>query len=253
MAKSTTSTPIEEASKLISSTQTQLKKLLGTGEYSHLWLGLDAHLTRMGNQLQHLSGQQFDAPVQEEYEPITNFMGEEIAYKDEIKVEDLDPEEAERAIFLDKVDRLYLQFDTIEPDGILNSHTTPEDVLVVRGVAKKAGVEGYEERELTIPFIEAISKAIKAKAQGDAKEKQMEEELQKQNKIVDLQERIKTATDKKAGLATELEEYTEKLKTATTDKEKKKVQEAITAITGEIGFAEELINGLDKELEDLGS
>src|SRR5699024_7014201 len=70
------------------------------------------------------------------------------------------------------------QFITLSPEGILNDYTLPEDQLVIRGVAKKAGIANYEDIELNIPSLEAIAQAIRENEKGEAQEKKIEQELE---------------------------------------------------------------------------
>lgn len=140
-------------------------------------------LNRLLLDLHHLAGTVPNIKTQsiaDQFPPITKFMGEEITLPKKIKVEDLTPGEAERAIYVDKVTTLYSQIETMSPEGVLNSYTIPEDVLVLRGVAKKAGVEGYDEKPLNIPFIEEIVKGIQDKRNADAEQTKIDQQLSAQ-------------------------------------------------------------------------
>jgi hypothetical protein len=168
--------PIEQTSEMLSFANDSAKELL-SGNPSVLLL-VTSNLTQLINKLNFMTGRQTASTPAVEHPPITNFMGEEITYANKINKADLTPAQADREAFIDKVERLYTQFDTITPQGLLNSYTLPEDQLVIRGVAKRAGVEDYEDRTIDEDFIEDIAIAINNKKADDAQQAEIERQLQ---------------------------------------------------------------------------
>jgi len=89
----------------------------------------------------------------------------------------------EKQLFLHKVEQLYLNIITIDPSGLLTDVRLPEDEMVLRGVAKKAGLENFEDAELTVEFVEAIQEAVR-------------ENEATQREALELEERIKAEAEK---------------------------------------------------------
>jgi|GEM_PF-5407720 len=90
------------------------------------------------------------------FPPITNFMGDEIRKADSVTVADLSPQESARQVFLAKVQKLWNDLPLMGVESVLMAYTLPEDILVLRGVAKRANVKDYDSRELNQEFIEDI-------------------------------------------------------------------------------------------------
>jgi hypothetical protein len=130
--------------------------------------GVVASLDRILNRLFFLAG----ITHSKTFEPLPP-----IVLGESEKVIDHKPTPDERQLYLNKVKALSDQITTLHPDGILNDYTLPEDVLVIRGVAKRAGIENYEDAELTVEFIEAIQEAIKANEADDALQAKIDAQL----------------------------------------------------------------------------
>ncbi len=154
-----------------------LNETLKDQKHVMILLGFNADIDRLINRFAFLSGQEVKPSSNEEFLPVTNFMGEEIKPIKELKPEDITPGDEERQIFINKVDRLYADFDTIEPEGILNAFKIADYQIILRGVAKRAGVDGYEDRGINLTFIEEIGKAIKQKTADELEQKEIEEKI----------------------------------------------------------------------------
>lgn len=161
------SQPIHESLQLIKQTQQKVQVLLSGAEHNRNLLEINSLFERLKSRLVFMGGvlepEKPQNDTKSQFPPITNFMGEEIKSEPKITQEDLNPDEHRKKIFLEKVSQLYKQITEIPPQSILNSYTLPEDVLVLRGVAKRAGVEGFGERPLNVAFIEDIILAIEMK------------------------------------------------------------------------------------------
>jgi len=168
--------PISEAADILESAKDVITTVL-EGNPSVL-LMVSSRLTQTINRLNGMTGKQPLNSQKVDHPPITNFLGEEISVPQKIKIEDLTPEQADRQSFLTKVQALYAQFETLSPEGVLASYTIPEDQLLIRGVAKLAGVEEFEDRELNEEFIEDIQKAIKEKNSHEANESEVLKKIQ---------------------------------------------------------------------------
>lgn len=161
------SQPIHESLQLVKQTQQQVQKLLSGAEHNRNLLELNSLFERLKSRLVFMGGvlepDKKEVDSKPQFPPMTNIMGEEIKAEPKITLEDLNPDDHRKKIFLEKVLQLYKQITEVPPQSILNSYTLPEDVLVLRGVAKRAGVEGFAERELNVAFIEDIILAIEMK------------------------------------------------------------------------------------------
>lgn len=146
-------------------------------EHGHLTIIIGTNMERLINQLAFVAGVSIGSTEKVDFPPVTNFMGEEITVPKPIKEEDYSVDEFEVKSFVDKVNRLYNEIESIAPEGVLNSYTIPEDQMVLRGVAKKAGVEGYEDRVINESFINDIVTAKKAKEQDEAKQREIDAQL----------------------------------------------------------------------------
>lgn len=171
---------IKKAFAILQKAKSDVEKTLSAKEHSTLLLGITAGFNKISNKLAFLSGVNINQDSKRKFDPITNFMGEDLSIPEPIKEDDLSPSEKEKAVFISKVDKLYASIDTIAIDGLLNDYKLPEDVLVIRGIAKRAGVEGYEDKEISVKFIEEIIAAKKQKEADDAEQTRIEEELKKQ-------------------------------------------------------------------------
>lgn len=142
---------------------------------------VNSDLDRLLNHLLFMTGTQpVVASSEPMFKPLTSFMGEPMNFPKQLNKADLSPSEVERETYRDKVSRLYEQIDTIAVDGILNSYTIPEDVAVLRGVAKIAGVEGYEDRPIDEAFVNAIIVAKAAKLVVDKEQAEIDRQLKEQ-------------------------------------------------------------------------
>lgn len=134
-------------------------------------------LDQLVNRVHFLGGSAPVTTATTEFPPITEFMGEPITRSVPITEQALTPGQLERQIYTDKVEALYDVIESMFPDKILNSYTIPEDVLVLRGVAKKADVKDFATAPLNIPFVEAIYEGIAAKRLAEEKQQEFEANL----------------------------------------------------------------------------
>lgn len=237
---------------ILTGARDEIKILLVDSEHSHLSIGILASLEREISRLEFIGGVQPSTTTKQEFPPITNFLGEDINYPKPLTEDDLSPSELERSNFLTKVNNLYEQIDTLAPDGILNTYTIPEDILVLRGVAKKAGVEGYEEAEINVPFIESIVKAKAAKGQADLENKKIDEELAKQEELTKMESKIKEAESKISALEDEVEGAEEDAKKASANK-KVKADEVVKGLKADLEAAYTFLDQLTEQKKQLNA
>lgn len=225
--------------------------LTGKPEHSAILIGLDQSFDKMINRMNFLTGSAATVSRAEEFPPVTNFMGDEITLPKKIVAEDLQPDDLERERYLEKVNTLFQSIDTIPVDGILNTYTLPEDQLVVRGAAKKAGVEGYDERPIDVAFINDIVSAINAKKASSLEDQRIEKELEAQKRLAELTPKLEDARKAGEQLSAQLTTAEESLSKATSDNGTNKAQQRIDLIKVQIEANLELQLNLEDEVAKL--
>ncbi|WPV66296.1 hypothetical protein [Chitinophaga sp. LS1] len=173
--------PIAEALDMLNEADGYFKTLLK--DHPSVLLFVCSGLLKIRNRLAGMTGGSVNSDVVPEHQPITNFMGEEVTYGKKIEQADLTADEADMQAFRDRVSQLYVQFDTISPEGLVHSATIPEEQLIIRGVAKLAGVDDYEDREIDEDFIEDIAIAIMQKKADAAQQAAIDKQLEEDNTL----------------------------------------------------------------------
>ncbi len=155
---------IAEAASLLTAAKDNVLGLLK--DNGHLLVTVEHGLNRIINQLNFLVGRQQEVieDARTQFAPITHFMGEELNRPVEIKTEELSPKEAQRKIFLEKVDRLQNSIGELDNEAILDAYTQVNDTNVIRGVAKRAGLENYAKGEINHQFLDDIRLGLKAQS-----------------------------------------------------------------------------------------
>ena len=155
----------KQALEVLEDAKSQVKEILTGDEASSILLRITAGLNTGITALSHASGSANTAfATSTETKPITSFMGKKIGKPAAVVTEDqLSVSDHEKKVFIEKVESLYEAIEIMDSFEVLKNYTIPEDVLLIRAVAKKSGVADFETGELTVDFIEAIKvhKAIK--------------------------------------------------------------------------------------------
>lgn len=162
-------TPIQDAYQLVDQTQSQVQQLLSGPEHNRNLLSINTNFRIIKEHLKFMGGilepQAEQAKTKSRFPPITNFMGKEIK-RANVGVEDTAPTDDAKSRFLAKVNKLYNEIVGMNPEVIIKSYTQANDVLVLRGVAIRAGVSDKNDtREITKEFVEEIQFAIIEKAE----------------------------------------------------------------------------------------
>lgn len=160
--------PLELAAETLKAARNTVQELIGE---SHVMIAANvAHqLDILYNRLMFMHGGAHTNHVQKiETEPVTHMFGSEIRAPRKIAVEqDLDPKELERRLFADKVDRLQLAIFKLDDKAILESYQ--QEQHVIRGVAKRAGLEDFKEAAVNEEFLGRIRVALKTEVVDNAK------------------------------------------------------------------------------------
>lgn len=230
--------------------------ILQDQKFKMIRMSVDADLTRIVKRLQGLAGSKLrsegeTATTRIKFPPIQEFMGEQLSVPKPVQSEDLNPDDAERDNFLYKVNKLYSEIDTLSPAGILEGFSLPEDILVIRGVAKLAGVEDYEDREVNERYIADIIKAIVAAKEEGKNQQSIDEELQKQEKRIALNKELEVANSNLDKVNADLITAQKVLDEADTEAKKKKAAAAVAKLQEQQDDCDAKILELMDQLDNL--
>jgi len=170
------SQPIQDSLQKIKQAQVEVNKNLSDTDYRGNLLEINSLFQRLIARLVFMGAIENpdDKPQDRKLQPMTRFMGRDVK-QDKTSAADLDPNEHMKQQYLQKVNKLYESIQFTAPSIILNAYTMTDDVMVLRGVAKKAGVEGFESKELNQDFIEEIQFNIAAKIEETQLQKNIDE------------------------------------------------------------------------------
>lgn len=158
--------PVQELLQRTDELQRDFKRLLtGTPMFNTL-LEFDSIFQRIKFKLQSIGAvvePELVKKNEDDFPPITNFMGEDITVAKPLVLKDINPKEAEKQAFRFAVDKLYKELPSLNPHTVVQSYTLPEHILIIRGVAKKADIHDFETRPITVQFIEEIILGIAIK------------------------------------------------------------------------------------------
>jgi hypothetical protein len=158
--------PIQQAVDIIRKAKADVNKLLSEPEHIQNLLEINTNFTRIESRLTFMGGiLETDKKTESKslFPPITNFMGENIATAKPLTKDDLTPDEDRKQKFLAKAKKLWDEIGNYSPQNILTNYRIEEDIIILRWVAKKAGVKEYETAELTTQFVEEIQLAVEMK------------------------------------------------------------------------------------------
>lgn len=237
------------AADILEQANADVKEALNAPEHMNLVTSIVMPLQVHINRLRAMSGTAHkNKATVTEFKPITNFMGEELSMPKQVEANDLSPKEAEKKAFLAKVNKLYMEFNTLSADAILNSYSTPQDELALRGVAKKAGLQDFGTAEINIRFIQAISKGIEEREAQAVEQKKIEEDQAKQTRIAEINERLEQIGRDREVLDAEYANAKTLLEETPKDKQ---LPNKIAKLGKEIAVSDILVNELQEELATL--
>ena len=79
--------------------------------------------------------------------------------------------------FRESVANMYAQITTMDSAAVVENNKTPEDILVLRGVAKRAGLADAGDAEISIKYVEQIQAAITEKDKIAAEQAKIDKSL----------------------------------------------------------------------------
>jgi hypothetical protein len=170
--------PIQQAIEVVRQAKTEVNKLLSAPETNHNLLEINSHFTRIETRLSYMGGilepEAKTKSTGKRFPPITTFMGAKLETSKPITNDDLTPGEERRKKFIGRVNKLWNEISNFNPETILTSYRIETDVMILRGVAKRAGIKDYESRELTTEFVTDIQAAVEKKKKETGKQKEID-------------------------------------------------------------------------------
>lgn len=162
-------------------TREQINTLLeGTNDI--LRVNFTTKFDQMINQIGFINGHgaSISSPKRKVLQPLTEFMGEPMVKKISKKVTTtmLSPEDERKQQFKKDVEDLAVAFHTLTNEQILESYKN--NSIVIRGVAKNAGLEKFrpEEVQITTSFLDDIRTALGATADFNQNKIKIGEDLE---------------------------------------------------------------------------
>lgn len=170
---------LQKAQNVLQEASISLNELISPSN-PHLNLFIANELKKLINKIGFFTGKNVGEENTQSYGPVRKVLGEEISLISEITEEDLEPTQSDKELFSSKVTKLLKEIETMEPAAVVDSYSDPDGELVLRGVAKRVNIEGYEEKNINQTFVKAIQKEIKAEQLRKQEEDEIEKELQKE-------------------------------------------------------------------------
>jgi len=96
------------------------------------------------------------------FQPLESVGGEPLARIMPVNAAALDIQQEERETFIEKRDDLYDRFLTLGSNQIFALMKEPAGVLLIRSVAKRAGLADYRDRTIDTEFIDDVKKLIES-------------------------------------------------------------------------------------------
>lgn len=153
--------PLVTVQEILVDTRETLCKLLEG--HDHIRIQIKTKFDLMINNLGFLNGKSsINLAPKSPLRPMTEFMGEPLKRAEKVTEAILTPDEQRKKEFAEKVDKLIEAFPNMTTEAIIDSYKADE--IVIRGAARKAGLEKYKKNEVTITpeFIDDIRTALGA-------------------------------------------------------------------------------------------
>lgn len=180
--------PVQESLSIIKEAQTKVNDQLKDSEHVHQLLEINTLFRRLQTRLEFMGAvtepEVNNSSKTDMFPPIKKFMGETIVRSSGGDKNDAKPGDDVKERFRQKVQMLHDSLVETTAEVILRAYTSEEDLLVIRGVAKKVKLEGFDTKPINEEFIKAVKEAqmqladnLKKQQQIDDKTKQGEEKI----------------------------------------------------------------------------
>jgi hypothetical protein len=160
------SKPIQEALVIVKDAKLQINKLLSGPQHNQNLLEINAHFNRIENRLGFMGAilEPNDAKNgKTRFPPMTSFMGQQLDTVKKFDKNDLTADETTKKKYLARLEKLWNEIGNLTPDHLLKSYRIEADIIVLRGVANRAGIKDFETAELNNQFIGRVQEAVAAK------------------------------------------------------------------------------------------
>jgi hypothetical protein len=154
-----------DAADLLEDARNQVLELLS--DRPNLTLQVKTSMNLLINRLRTLGGTKKLASETKQFEPVTSVMGVPVSrapLEKNIAIEEMTPAELERKNFIDKVNKLQANIFTLTNEQILDAYKV--EPLVLRGVARRAGLDHFKTAEINGTFLDEIREGLRAQEKG---------------------------------------------------------------------------------------
>ncbi len=152
-----------QAFHLLTETKIKMLELLQSTPYTNLQVSVENNLNQLINFFRHTTGTS-DTTLSNEhtisFESLSSFMGEAVHRPTAIDVALLTPSLEEAELLKQKILQLESSIEELDNDVVINSYALPEEILALRGLAKKLELADYETKPIDYDFINAIRTAL---------------------------------------------------------------------------------------------
>lgn len=166
---------LQEALALLRRVRADFKPLLNDPKHINNLLEINTYFTRIENRLVLMGAVRLEAittangiEVKEKSlrQGSSSFMGRKVTGKGSLNAksdkEMMTAAELRQANYLEKVEQLFMRLPRISVASILTNYRSEDDILVLRGVAKRAKVDNFDKAAITQEFVTKIIENIKA-------------------------------------------------------------------------------------------
>ncbi len=174
---------VKEAADLLSGTTKGLSEMLQHPELQGLKRRLISQINKASAHLQGAAGIYTPNANMVEvneiistFQPLESVGGEPLARVMPVNADDLDVKQEAKERFIQKRDDLFLRFPDMVITQIFALMNEPDGQILIRSVAKMAGLPDFREREIDVEFIDAVQKLISGQLEVNEAMKQAEGE-----------------------------------------------------------------------------
>lgn len=229
--------PVQEALAVAQEAKKQINALLTGVDQGTNLLSINTNFRQIEHRLSFMGAvvepdTQTGKDLNEQFPPITDFMGEKIEVS-KVELADLNPLEAEKKKFVAKVEKLQGVIIHMSVEEVLKNYVSQDDLFVLRGVAKKAGVPDYDRALINAEFVQKIKDAVTDKADKAVVQTKVDEVSSSQKKQEELEKLLKERAEVVSKIEFLTKEH-EASKASVTDKSKPEEQAKVKAILDKI-------------------
>lgn len=156
--------PVQESFDVLTTAKEKINAILKVDPNSVMTLlaintlfeRIEARLRLFGSVADPVAEQAKGNPLQ----PMKTFMGKIITRTKPLDRSLTTPKQEHVARIANLVDQLEVGILKLNPHSILKAYTSPDSLLVLRGLAKRAGMADFKERAIDVKFIADIKNAL---------------------------------------------------------------------------------------------